>query len=137
MRAESLTSIHHTSLPEREAVSPPLLTVSEVAKWLNVSDSCVYSLAEKRLLIGYKIGTGRGTWRFEEAHVAAFLAGCLTAAEVQSPRPGIKNATPFQHLDGERLRAAWRRQGVPDGAQDARSAPPSESRCVQVTLPSS
>lgn len=53
-----------------------MLTVSDVAKNLTVSESLVYALAEAGKLPGYRVGMGRGTWRFTEADVAAYLESC-------------------------------------------------------------
>lgn len=103
-----------------------LLTVKQVAEQLNVSDALIYALAENQQLIGYKIGVGRGTWRFDEADVLAFLQASKSTPKRPDSRPRTKKPQPFKHLDGERLLAAWQRQGVPVDRRDAGNALSSE-----------
>jgi excisionase family DNA binding protein len=50
-----------------------VLTVRQLAERLGVSPSTVYSLVEGGLISCYRVGKGRGTIRFTEAHVAEFL----------------------------------------------------------------
>lgn len=72
-----------------------MMTVHQVAERLNVSESTVYSLAEQRKLSGYRVGTGRGTWRFTEEDVAAYLERCRSEAATpqvrNAPRPHLKH----------------------------------------------
>ena len=89
-----------------------LLKVKAVAELLNVSQACVYALAEQGRLPGFRIGVGRGTWRFDEADVLKYL---LDSKQPSRPRTAPRPATrgqPFRHLDGDRLRAAWKQRGV-------------------------
>src|SRR5262245_54301547 len=114
-----------------------LLTVKQVAEQLNVSDALIYALAESEKLVGYKIGVGRGTWRFHESDVLDFLQASKSAHRQPAPRPRAKRPQPFRHLDGERLRAAWQRQGVPVDPPNADSALSSESSCAPSIRPRS
>lgn len=88
-----------------------LLTVKQVAARLNVSAACVYGLAERGLLVGYKIGLGRGTWRFDEGDISSFLAA-VRSPPVEKEAPSGQSLQRahglFERLDGERLRNAWR-----------------------------
>ena len=43
-----------------------MLTVSQVAERLNVSQSIVYSLVDKGLIVCHRIGLGRGAIRMAE-----------------------------------------------------------------------
>jgi len=114
-----------------------LLTVKQVAEQLSVSDSTIYALAENRMLVGCKIGVGRGTWRFHQSDVEAYLQASKTDQPEQAPGPRAKKPPPFKHLDGERLRAAWQRQGVPVGRPDGGSALSSESSYAPSIRPQS
>ncbi len=110
--------------PDGEPVVDRLLKVRDVAARLNVSLSCVYSLAKRGLLVGSRVGKGRGTWRFEPSAVPAYLESRRTPPQDRSPRRPAKNAALFRNLNGDRLRAEWRRQGVGDAQQGGRNAPP-------------
>jgi excisionase family DNA binding protein len=64
-----------------------LLTVSNVAKRLNVSQSCVYQLVDSGRLPCHRIGVGRGAIRVSEADLADYLASCRhepASAKMQS-----------------------------------------------------
>jgi excisionase family DNA binding protein len=50
-----------------------MLTVKQVAERLNVSQSCVYQLVERRQIPHHRIGLGRGAIRFTEDDVSQFL----------------------------------------------------------------
>lgn len=102
-----------------------LVIVRDVALQLNVSPACIYALAKKGLLIGHKIGVGRGTWRFRPEDVDAYLASAKQGSQTLPTLRREPKASSFKHLDGERLRAAWQRQGVaadPKGGRSARSS---------------
>lgn len=99
-----------------------MLTVKQVAARLNVSAACVYGLAERGILVGYKIGVGRGTWRFNEEDVSSFLAAVRSPAAdeaASSIRPLRRTHSLFEHLDGEKLRKAWRNGALKDAASQA------------------
>ena len=64
-----------------------MLTIADVARRLNVSESTVYNLAEAGKLAGYRVGMGRGTWRFTEDDVSAYLESCRHQRR-DAPRPG-------------------------------------------------
>lgn len=102
-----------------------MLTVKQVAERLNVSPSTVYDLAASGKLSCHRIGSrGRGTLRFTEAQVEAYLASTLQPAGVSPSAPppdppssasgrasSGRSAGPFSELDPARLAKAWRRQG--------------------------
>ena len=103
-----------------------LLRVKEVANRLNVSLACVYALAESGILIGYRIGLGRGTWRFDEVDVVNYLNAAKNERKPPPRRRRAKRPQLFKHLDGDRLREAWRRQGVPVDLPSEGNAPSCE-----------
>ncbi len=51
----------------------PFLTVAELAKRWNCSQSSIYALVAARKLQCVRIGVGRGSIRFSEDHAAAYL----------------------------------------------------------------
>lgn len=105
-----------------------LLRVNEVALRLNLSLSTVYQLIESGLLPSACVGTRKGI-RVSESDLLAYVERRRSARR-QSPAPAPKrNGSPFKHLDGERLRDAWRRQGVPFDPPGERSARSSGSSC--------
>lgn len=103
-----------------------MLRVSEVASRLNCSLSTVYQLIETGQLPSHNVGLKK-VIRVSEDDLREFIERRRTAGR-QRPAPAQKpTGNPFKHLDGERLRAAWRRQGVPFDPPDERSAPSSAS----------
>ena len=105
-----------------------MLTVREVAELLNVSVGCVYGLVSKGRLRCHRIGLGRGTIRVNGDDLDEYLAECRIQdnSSTAAGRPPGRQGRPFTHLDGERLRSAWQKQGVHAGRQDARNARSSE-----------
>lgn len=105
-----------------------LLRVNEVALRLNLSLSAVYQLVESGRLPSHCVGMRKGI-RIAESDLLAYVERCRSTRR-QAPAPAPKkNGSPFKHLDGERLRDAWRRQGVPSGPPGERSARSSGSSC--------
>jgi excisionase family DNA binding protein len=90
-----------------------LLTVKQVAEVLAVSTSLVYDLAARGLIKHHRLaGRGRGTLRFAQEHVQAYLDSTLQEAGVTPPSPSAaassgSQASPFSDLDPDRLRRAW------------------------------
>jgi excisionase family DNA binding protein len=78
----------HTPAESRSCAEAIVLTVNEVAQQLRVSRSTIYSLVERGLMSCHRIGTGRGSIRFSDEQVEAFLQACRVEAGV--PRPGFK-----------------------------------------------
>lgn len=73
----------------------PLLTVADVAEWLNVSPSLVYQLVDSGKLPVVRVGNGRGAIRFQTSDVEAYLA----ASRVQRVKPQAKpRRGPLKHL---------------------------------------
>ena len=97
------------------------LRVSEVAVRLSLSLSTVYQLIESGRLPSHCVGLRKGI-RVAESDLLAYLERCRSARRQAPAAAPKKSGSPFRHLDGERLRSAWRRQGVPFDPPDARNA---------------
>lgn len=103
-----------------------MLRVKEVAARLGCSLSTAYQLIDSGRLPSHHVGMRKGI-RVSEDDLHAYLERCRTQ---NGPKPApLPKATGgrFKHLDGERLRDAWRRQGVPFDRTNANSAPSSGS----------
>ena len=90
-----------------------LLSVEDAAAQLNVSISCVYDLVEQRRLQHVRIGIGRGRIRILPHDLQQFIK--KNTISQQTTRPTRRSASApsaFTKLDGARLRAAWKEQGV-------------------------
>jgi excisionase family DNA binding protein len=90
-----------------------LYTVREIAEILRCGLSNAYRLIETGKLPAFRVGaTGKG-YRVSDEHLQAFLAERREHPGSNLP-PWPKRTAPqlLKHLDGERLRAAWREQGV-------------------------
>ena len=62
-----------------------MFTVAEVAKQLRVCQTTIYELVADGKLACYRIGRRRGTIRFTEADVSAYLEACRSEGEVRKP----------------------------------------------------
>jgi len=62
-----------------------MLSVTEVAERLNVSDSLVYALVEAGKIAVHRIGLGRGAIRIHESDLELYLASCRHE-ELKGPR---------------------------------------------------
>lgn len=64
-------------MEEEEAVkmSDPnrLLTVSEVADQLRFSEAQVYDMLNKKILLGFRIGAGAGSWRVQKKDLDEYV----------------------------------------------------------------
>lgn len=91
-----------------------LLTVKDVAALLSVSESTIYDLVATRKLACHRIGgRGRGTLRFTQAQVEAYLASTLHEADAtpsssSAPASSGSPAALFSELDPARLARAWK-----------------------------
>ncbi len=103
-----------------------MLSVKQVAGRLNVSVGTIYGLVNRGRLAAYRIGVGRGTLRIPEESIERFLESNIVDGRGIASPPPTTGATPFKHLDGDRLRAAWQKQGVRADRPDGRNARPSE-----------
>jgi len=69
---------YHEKAAEKEAakMADPnrLLTVSEVAKLLRFSEAQVYDMLNKKLLLGFRIGAGAGSWRVQKSDLEEYVA---------------------------------------------------------------
>ena len=65
-----------------------VLKVSEVAERLRVSSSTIYNLVEEGRIACYRIGMGRGSIRFSEEQVEAFLQS--SRVEPGTLKPGFQ-----------------------------------------------
>lgn len=63
----------------KPTINEPLMTLQEVAKVLNVSESTVNRMANDSEIIGRKV---RGQWRFSRAALEAFLSQPSEPAKV-------------------------------------------------------
>lgn len=107
-----------------QATGEKLLRVSEVATRLNLSLSTVYQLIETGRLPSHNVGMRKGI-RVSEAALLAYVEECRSVRQLTPASPPAKNGSPFRHLDAERLRDAWHRQGVRADRPNAGSAPSS------------
>jgi len=108
----------------QHAAEDAFLRVSEVATRLNLSLSTVYQLIETGRLPSHCVGMRKGI-RVAESDLLTYVEQCRSARR-QTPAPApAKNGSPFKHLDAERLRDAWRRQGVRADRPNAGNAPSS------------
>jgi excisionase family DNA binding protein len=88
-----------------------MLRVRDVALRLNISLSKAYELINQGRITHCRF---EGAIRVAEDDLEDYIARCKkgrgprSEERKRSPRPG----TAFKHLDGDRLLAAWRRQGV-------------------------
>src|SRR4051794_16649456 len=64
---------------------PGMLTVADVASRLNVAESTIYDLVAAKRLPCHRIGRKRGTIRFTEGQVEAYLATTLLPAAEATP----------------------------------------------------
>jgi excisionase family DNA binding protein len=86
-----------------------LLTVSDVADFLSVSESLVYRLASDGEIPCYRIG--KGALRFRMDDIETYLSSRLHG-KAKTRRPRMASGPVFKHLDAARLAEAWREQGV-------------------------
>lgn len=92
-----------------------LLKPAQVAARLNCSLSTVYSLVAQKKLAGFRIGPLGAGVRISEEDLQRYLASVRTDAEEPLNVPPRGPGRPFTHLDGDRLRAAWKQRGVDAG----------------------
>ena len=118
---------------EGTVIPVALLTIKQAAKHLAVSLGTVYDLCAQRKLKHLRVGTGRGTIRIRDEDLDAYMNGAtVPSEELTTPQPRSTkagNSSGFKNLDGDRLLAAWRQQGVLADRPDGRSAPSSASSC--------
>ncbi|MFN3191250.1 MAG: helix-turn-helix domain-containing protein [Aureliella sp.] len=70
-----------------------LLTVGQVADWLSISKSSVYQMVEAGTLPVIRLGSAKGSIRFEQGDILEFLANSKTLpSSVQSPRTRARKA---------------------------------------------
>jgi len=95
-----------------------MLRVRDIAVRLNISLSKAYELINRGRISSCRF---EGAIRVSEEDLEDYIARCKKGRGPRlenrhcSPRPG----QPFKHLDGDRLLAAWRRQGVGFDPPDA------------------
>lgn len=95
-----------------------LLSVREAAARMRVSASTVYNLCQQRVLPHRRIGVGRGTLRIAEEDLVTFLEAKKVAGGQGLPPKLGAGSHDFTMLDGDRLREAWRRQGLLAGPSE-------------------
>jgi len=76
INAEDVRSYYEKAAEEEAAkMADPnrLLTVSEVAEVLRFSEAQVYDMLNKRILLGFRIGAGAGSWRVQKSDLNEYL----------------------------------------------------------------
>ena len=69
-----------------------MLRVKQVAERMGISAALAYELVSKGKLTCFRIGLGRGSIRFSEEDVEAFLSSCRIESELIKPeRPRLKH----------------------------------------------
>lgn len=77
INAEDAQKYHEKAAEEEAAkMADPnrLLTVSEVAKLLRFSEAQVYDMLNKKLLLGFRIGAGAGSWRVQKSDLEEYVS---------------------------------------------------------------
>lgn len=88
---------HPTEWPAK--THPDMMTVEDVARRLNVSDSFVYGAVSAGRLKRHRLGKGQGGIRVSEEQLAAFLRATERGGEVEpEPAPIIPRPGTFRHL---------------------------------------
>ena len=101
-----------------------LLTVTEVASSLSISESLVYRLKDEGKLRCVRIG--KGAIRFSEEDVMEYLNSCVIQIRLEPGKAPSRKGKPFVHLNGERLLESWQRRGVRIDRQGGRNVRTSE-----------
>jgi excisionase family DNA binding protein len=101
------------------------LTIREVAAVLRVSESTIRNAIGSGRLRAFRFGNRGGSIRIGRADLEDYMALCATAARRSVRNSSRSGGSLFKNLDGSRLLAAWRQQGVLDGQQGERSGPSS------------
>lgn len=85
---------------------PEFLTVKQTAKYLNVSQGCVYRLCTTNTLSHYKFGEGRGAIRINRTDLLEFVQRCRIEkrevngkVEARPGKPSKHQEYIYQHLD--------------------------------------
>ena len=87
-----------------------LLKISEVARALNTSPSNVYQLVARGVIPVVHTGANGKGYRVDPVDLERFIEDGKKGRRIAAPSP--EKLRPFKHLNGERLRAAWKRQGT-------------------------
>ena len=75
----------------RRETETPLMTVKEVASWLQLSESTVHKLLKRRAIPGFKptamLGKqSKGVWRFSREQLAGWVTEYSSKARLGKPR---------------------------------------------------
>ncbi len=76
IHADDVKNYHEKAAVEEEArMADPkrLLTVSEVAYQLRFSEAQVYDMLNKKILLGFRIGAGAGSWRVQKSDLNEYI----------------------------------------------------------------
>lgn len=106
-----------------------MLSVKQAAARLGCSIGCIYSLCSAGKIEHVRIGCRRGTIRIAESALELFLANAVVEIKAGETAPPAKPSKAFANLNGDRLLAAWQRQGVRLPPKDGRSARSSAYPC--------
>lgn len=105
-----------------------LLTIREVAALLRVSESTVRNAIHDGQLKAFRFGARGGSIRIAPVDLEDYTASCATVAKSKTTCPTGSDAGLFKALDGGKLLAAWRQQGVLGDPPSGNNVPSSESR---------
>ena len=79
-----------------------LLSVSEAAQFLKISQSLVYSLIERGKLAHYRLGLGRGGIRISQADLFQYLDSKRVGKWRDAPKQRVAKAGATRHLRPKR-----------------------------------
>ena len=105
-----------------------LLTIREAAALLRVSESTIRNAIHNGQLKAFRFGARGGSIRIAPADLEDYTASCATDAKHRTTCPTGSGNGLFKALDGRKLLAAWRQQGVLDDPPNGNNVPSSESR---------
>ena len=74
-----------------------LLTVGQVADWLNISKSSVYQMVEAGKLPVIRLGLAKGSLRFEQSDILEFLSNAKRNEVIATP-PTTRARKQLKHI---------------------------------------
>lgn len=90
-----------------------LLTLRAVAERTGSCLSNIYALIHSGKIGSFRVGANGKGYRVSERQLQAFLESRREHPGKNAPPPPKKNNPRlFKHLDGDRLREAWKKQGI-------------------------
>lgn len=76
INADDVSNYYEKAAAEEEArmANPKrLMTVAEVASQLRFSEAQVYDMLNKKILVGFRIGAGAGSWRVQKSDLDEYI----------------------------------------------------------------